>query len=95
MSSDAAGRNNPNRVRAVIYNDNQNGQGENVNGVPYGMPNDNQPANENQPGENQPGQPGQPAQRGQPDDSNQPSRNGAIPNPDANNSQNPNLNNEN
>jgi len=26
--SDATGRNNPNRVRAVIYNDNQNGQGQ-------------------------------------------------------------------
>jgi lipopolysaccharide export system protein LptA len=28
VASDATGRNNPNRVRAVIYNDNQNGQGQ-------------------------------------------------------------------
>ena len=30
--SDATGRNNPNRVRAVIYNDNQNGQGQAAQG---------------------------------------------------------------
>jgi lipopolysaccharide export system protein LptA len=30
--SDATGRNNPGRVRAVIYNDNQNGQGQNGQG---------------------------------------------------------------
>jgi lipopolysaccharide export system protein LptA len=28
VASDITGRNNPNRVRAVIYNDNQNGQGQ-------------------------------------------------------------------
>jgi lipopolysaccharide export system protein LptA len=32
MFADASGRNNPNRVRAVIYNDNQNGQGQGSQG---------------------------------------------------------------
>lgn len=32
MFADAGGRNNPNRVRAVIYNDNQNGQGQGSQG---------------------------------------------------------------
>ena len=32
MSAEASGRNNPNRVRAVIYNDNQNNQGQTAQG---------------------------------------------------------------
>jgi len=45
-SADASGRNNPNRVRAVIYNDNnQNGQGQNAQGqATPGKPSQGQPA---------------------------------------------------
>ena len=32
MVSDVTGRNNPNRVRGVFYNDNQNGQGPGAQG---------------------------------------------------------------